>query len=137
MQLFFIILQFQLKHMKKISLAAIAAVYFFMTSCSNQATEQTTNKDSVVTSHQETTPASPSTTVTTPPATPPEENAPASSSKPQQIESKPVDSPKTSISIGKNGASVKTKKGTGVSVDQGGLKVQHKDVNIDFKKDSL
>ena len=46
------------------------------------------------------------------------------------------DTPRTSISVGKDGGSVSTKSGTGVSVDRKGVKVQNKKVKIDIKRDS-
>lgn len=43
---------------------------------------------------------------------------------------------KTTISVGKEGASVKTKKGTGVSVDKKGVNVESKKVKVDIKRDT-
>ena len=47
------------------------------------------------------------------------------------------DTPRTSVSVGRDGGSVSTKSGTGVAVDRKGVKVQSKKVKIDIKRDSL
>lgn len=47
------------------------------------------------------------------------------------------DTPRTTVSVGKDGGSVSTKSGKGVSVDKKGVKVQNKKVKIDIKRDSL
>ena len=72
---------------------------------------------------------------TTPPATPPQEySAPPSKVDPDDVVK---DTPRTSISVGKEGASVKTKKGTGVSYDKEGVKINSKDVKVDIRRDTL
>jgi hypothetical protein len=47
-----------------------------------------------------------------------------------------ADTSKTSITVGSQGASVKTKRGTGVSVGNKGVNVESKKVKIDIKKDT-
>ena len=74
------------------------------------------------------------TTPAAPPATPPA--TPAETKKDHvEVEVK-KDTPRTEISIGEKGGSIKTKKGTGISVDEKGVKVGSKDVKIDIKKDT-
>ena len=109
--------------MKLVRLSLVALV-FFVVSCSNEASDN--NSASQGTSN----------TTTTPPATPPQEYS-APPSKADAKDAVKSDTPKTSISVSKDGASVKTKKGTGVSYDKKGVKVENKDVKVDIKRDSL
>jgi hypothetical protein len=118
--------------MKKVKLASLATVFLFIAACSNQASDNTANSDSTSSTGNNNT----SDTRTTPPATPPEENA-APPSKAKADEVVKGDTSRTSVSVGKDGASVKTKKGTSVSYDKSGIKLDKKDVKIDIKKDSL
>lgn len=46
------------------------------------------------------------------------------------------DTTKTTISVGKGGASVKTKSGKGVAVDDKGVRVESKKVKVDIKRDT-
>jgi hypothetical protein len=111
-------------------LFAAAIVAFF--ACSNNATEETSVSNSDTTTKLPETPAEVS------PA-PPSQGKPSDAVKqePVVVKQKVEDTPRTSISIGKTGAEVKTKKGTGVSVDNKGVKVNNKDIKIDIKRDSL
>lgn len=68
------------------------------------------------------------------PATPPVQRTPPAEIKKDRVQVKDKDTARTNISFGQHGASVKTKKGTGVSVNDNGVKVGTKDVNIDFQK---
>lgn len=99
-----------------------AAILFCTISCSNQTTEK--NEPVNVT------PAS------TPPATPPVKSTPPATIKKDHVEVKKNDTARTEISIGQQGGSIKTKKGTGVSLDKNGIKVGSKDVKIDIRKDT-
>jgi hypothetical protein len=98
-------------------LVAIVLAMFSCSNASNDKAEPTT-----------TTPAAPPATPPVAPAQPKKDNV--------KVEVK-KDTPRTEISIGQKGGSIKTKKGTGVSIDDKGLKVGSKDVKIDIKKDSL
>lgn len=101
--------------MKKIYVIAYSVLVVCLLSCSDQATEKNESVKSE--------PAK--TSVTTPPTVVNE-----------QVEVKIKETPKTEISIGQQGGSVKTKNGTDVSLDKKGVKVGTKDVNIDIKTDS-
>jgi len=105
--------------MKKIKYLGLALGCFLVVSCSDNTTEKSSTTSD--------------TTTTTPPAPKQEYAAPPSK---DNVEVK-KDTPRTEISVGKDGAAVKTKKGTGVSVDKKGVKVGSKDVKIDIKTDSL
>ena len=108
--------------MKLVRLSLVALV-FLVVSCSNEASDSNSSQGT-------------SNTTTTPPATPPQEYS-APPSKADAKDAVKSDTPKTSISVSKDGASVKTKKGTGVSYDKKGVKVENKDVKVDIKRDSL
>ena len=114
--------------MKKYSFLFLATALLLVTSCANEANtaEEKNSGDSV----------SNADTRTNPPAARPQEYAPP----PSKVEVKEVekkDTPRTSVSIGKDGAEVKTKKGTEVSYDKDGIKVGSKKVKIDIKRDTL
>ena len=47
------------------------------------------------------------------------------------------DTPRTSVSVGKDGGSVSTKSGSGVAIDKKGVRVQSRKVKVDIKRDSL
>ena len=117
---------------KYLFLVLIPSVCLFI-SCANQSADSAADHKDSVTNADKT--REPSETRTTPPATPAEEYAapPSKATTKEAVK----DTPRTSISIGKEGASVKTKKGTGVSYDKTGIKVDRKDVKIDIKRDSL
>jgi hypothetical protein len=103
---------------------SLAALVLFVVSCSNEASDNNSTSQGT------------SDTTTTAPATPPQEYS-APPSKADAKDAVEADTSKTSISLGKDGASVKTKKGTGVSYDKKGVKVESKDVKVDIKRDSL
>jgi hypothetical protein len=113
--------------MKLFKLSGLVAIMCFVMSCSNQASDNNTATEE-------------STTVETEKveSTPPQEySAPASDADVDDaVKADKSDTAKTSISIGKDGASVKTKKGDGVSYDKEGVKVDRKDVKIDIKRDT-
>jgi hypothetical protein len=121
-------------NMKKYSILFIAAAFSILASCADQSADSSgTGGDSLTNAEKSGTGTN--NAETTPPATPAEEYAaPPSKVTPAEAAK---DSPRTSISVGKDGASVKTKKGTGVSYDKGGIKVERKDVKIDIKRDTL
>jgi len=120
--------------MKKITgLFALCFSFFLMVSCADQANSGDGNTAADSSSNAEIS-TSPDNR-TTPPATPPQEySAPPSKVDPDDVVK---DTPRTSISVGKEGASVKTKKGTGVSYDKEGVKINSKDVKVDIRRDSL
>jgi hypothetical protein len=122
--------------MKKITQASLSAVFLFLVACSNQASDNAGSNDSTGSTQNSTDQNNTSDTRTNPPATPPQEySAPPSKAKADDVVKE--DTSKTSVSVGKNGASVKTKKGTNVSYDKSGIKLDKKDVKIDIKRDSL
>lgn len=108
--------------MKNIYYCFYAAIFLCFVSCSNETTEKNEPVKSA--------PAS------TPPATPPANEIPQTPVKKEQVEVKKTDTSRTEITIGQQGGSIKTKKGTGVSLDKNGIKVGSKDVKIDIKKDT-
>lgn len=55
----------------------------------------------------------------------------------KQPDKKQPDTPRTTVSVGKDGGSVSTKSGEGVAVDRKGVKVRSKKVAVDIKRDSL
>jgi hypothetical protein len=115
--------------MKKYPFLFLVSSLSLLFSCADQSADSTAiDKDTASRT-------APADTRTTPPATPAQEYAapPSKASADDAVK----DTPRTSISIGKDGASVKTKKGTGVSYDKKGIKVDGKDVKIDIKRDSL
>jgi hypothetical protein len=119
-------------NMKKITVL-FATALFLMFSCADQADSGNGNDsgDTATNADRSTVPKD----RTTPPATPAEEYAaPPSKAEPADVVK---DTPRTTISVGKDGAAVKTKKGTGVSYDKKGVKVKSKDVDIDIKRDTL
>ena len=71
-----------------------------------------------------------------PPATPPAAASSPATVEKDHVEVKEKDTVRTEISIGQQGGSIKTKKGTGVSLDKNGIKVGSKDVKIDIKNDT-
>jgi hypothetical protein len=118
--------------MKKITVLFVTAL-FLMVSCADQANSGDGNNSGDTVSNADRSTGSEDRT--TPPATPPQEySAPPSKVEPEEVVK---DTAKTSISVGKDGAAVKTKKGTGVSYDKEGVKVNSKDVKIDIKRDTL
>jgi hypothetical protein len=117
--------------MKKIT-GLFALSFFLMVSCGDAANGGGNNTaDSNSNAEISTSPED----RTTPPATPPQEY----SAPPSKVDVDEVvkDTPRTSISVGREGASVKTKKGTGVSYDKEGVKINSKDVKVDIKRDTL
>jgi hypothetical protein len=128
----FIHINLKASYMKKIT-AVFAFSFFLMVSCADQANSGNGNNsgDSKSNADRSTVPND----RTTPPATPPQEY----SGPPSQADEKALvkDTPRTSVSVGKDGASVKTKKGTGVSYDKEGVKINSKDIKVDIKRDSL
>ena len=116
--------------MKKITGLFAAFSFFLVVSCADANSDADNSAD--------TSNAAISTSPdkrTTPPATPPQEY----SAPPSKVDVDDVvkDTPRTSISVGKEGASVKTKKGTGVSYDKEGVKINSKDVKVDIRRDTL
>ncbi|MEJ7736299.1 MAG: hypothetical protein WKF97_02630 [Chitinophagaceae bacterium] len=107
--------------MKKFYPSFFASFFIFVAACSNES--PTTNA-----------PLTPAPLAKTPPATPPA-SSPAQTKK-ETVVIKQLDTPRTTVSFGKSGGSVKTKKGTEVSVGQGGVNIGTKDVKIDIKRDS-
>ncbi len=116
--------------MKKVNILFYAAAFVCVSSCSDQTSASSDSNNPVTT-------VSPSTAPATPPVnkavTPPTVQAPE---KKEPIEVKVRDTPKTEISIGQKGGSIKTKKGSDISIDDKGVKIGSKDVRIDIKRDS-
>jgi hypothetical protein len=110
----------------------IAAMTAFI-GCSNNASEQTTASDS---SSSTETNRNVSAPVQEKETSAPKADVPTKKDN-VEVKEVPKDTPRTSISVGKSGAEVKTKSGTGVSVDDKGVRIGTKDVKIDVKKDTL
>lgn len=118
--------------MKKVNVLFYAVVFNFLISCSDETTDSSGINDPVTTVQPETSPATPPVNkAVTPPVKavePPEKKEP--------VEVKIRDTPKTEISIGQKGGSVKTKKGSDISIGESGVKIGTKDVRIDIKRDT-
>ena len=110
--------------MKLLKFSGLIAMLFLVMSCANEASDNNAAAEGT----------SSSDTATIPPTPPQEYSAPPS--KADVDDATKPDTAKTSISVGKDGASVKTKKGDGVSYDKEGIKVDRKDVKIDIKRDT-
>ena len=116
--------------MKKIT-GLFAFSFLLMVSCADADGDGNNSADSNSNAEISTSPEN----RTTPPATPPQEySAPPSKAGADEVVK---DTPRTSISVGKEGASVKTKKGSGVSYDKEGVKINSKDVKEDIRRDTL
>lgn len=117
--------------MKKVNILFYTVVFIFVSSCSDQTSDSSDTNDPVTT-------VSPATSPATPPVnkavTPPVKAAQAPETK-EPVEVKTRDTPRTEISIGQKGGSIKTKKGSDISIDDKGVKIGSKDVRIDIKRD--
>ncbi len=105
--------------MKKVYLVLFSGLVLGVLSCSNEKTDKA----------QDTT-----TPETVSPAPAPVSKTTAPVRRTDRVEVEVKETPKTEISIGQSGGSVKTKKGTSVKVDDKGVNVGTKDVLIDIKK---
>ena len=115
---------------KKVNVFFYALIFVCVSSCSDETTDTSDIKDPVTTVQPETPPATPSVNKA---VTPPSVQA---AEKKEPVEVKIKDTPRTEISIGQKGGSIKTKKGSDISIDDRGVKIGSKDVRIDIKRDS-
>lgn len=103
--------------MKKFYFLFCAAFFFSIVGCSNESPATTS-------------PATSTPVTSTPPAKPL-----AQKKQEKIVVVQRADTAKTTVSLGKSGGSVKTKKGTEVTVGQGVI-IGTKDVKIDIKRDN-
>lgn len=68
--------------------------------------------------------------------TPAPENSGAETEADRATDAVKQDTSKTEISLGKDEAGVKTKKGTSAKIDSSGVKVESKKVKVDVKRDT-
>lgn len=116
--------------MKKVNVLFYSVVFTCLISCSDETSD---SNNPVTTVQPETSPATPPVNKA---VTPPVKAAPQTAEKKDPVEVKTRDTPKTEISIGQKGGSIKTKKGSDISIDDKGVKIGSKDVRIDIKRDS-
>lgn len=117
--------------MKKVNVLFYSVVFTCLISCSNQTSDSSDTNDPVTTVSPATSPAIPPVNKA---VTPPVKTTQAPEKK-EPVEVKTGDTPRTEISIGQKGGSIKTKKGSDISVDDKGVKIGSKDVRIDIKRD--
>lgn len=67
---------------------------------------------------------------------PPVENSGAETERDRALESVKQDTSNTEITVGKDAAGVKTKKGTSASIDSSGVKYKDKKVKVNIKRDT-
>jgi len=119
--------------MKKVNILFYAVVFSCLISCSDETTDSSGMNDPVTTVQPESPPATPPVNKA---VTPPVKTAPQAAEKKETVEVKTRDTPRTEISIGQKGGSIRTKKGSDISVDDKGVKIGSKDVLIDIKRDT-
>lgn len=119
--------------MKKVNVLFYAVVLSCLISCSDETTDSSGINNPVTTVQPETSPATPPVNKA---VTPPVKAAPQVAEKKDPVEVKTRDTPRTEISIGQKGGSIKTKKGSDISIDDKGVKIGSKDVRIDIKRDT-
>lgn len=103
------------KNMKLTSLILSLFLVFSLTQCKEKAKPEAGNEQ----------------------ITPTPENSGAEAERDRATDAVQKDTSKTEISIGKDEAGVKTKKGTSAKIDSSGVKVESKKVKVDVKRDTI